>query len=312
MDYLGIIINGYFNKNNRDFLDKYFYREFKKAEKEHYEVGEFFSGCTDIIKSWEKSLEQEKFKRKSELWRMLAMAKNKTMPYADMQGKTIEQKRKETIEYCKSELKDERHDGIGSLSFTAHLVSLTNGRVAYNMDYNEIVIIKKGMAKAKLKVLSEKVTELINNLPDKQETTKQKPQPTATKNQINLPEKKEKTLSKKIKCHFNFFKGNCPRGHKQILLDDDFDKLINWTIYYFENEFQVPEITEPIKKVNTNTTFVRLAFKYLFKEIHQQKTYPKTLFKFYSKAFKPYADEKKENFYKVKNNDIVKELMKID
>lgn len=126
------------------------------------------------------------------------------------------------------------------------------------------------------------------------------------------PEPKETELSGRIKKHFGFFNKNCPRKHKQILNDTDFEKLIEWTIWYFENDFEVPKISEPIKVVNTNKTFVQLAFKYLFKELHKSSPYPETLFKFYQSAFNPYSEDKKSNFEAVKNNDEVKKLMQID
>lgn len=149
MNYLEIVLQGYFNENNREFLEKYFFREFKKAEKEQYfEAHEFFSGCIKVIESWEKYLQEQVFKRKRELYLMLNGAKNGTMKYGDLQGKTIEEKRQETIEYCEQELKEVRPDGIGSLSFTVHLQSLTNGRIAYNMPYNELLVIKIAILKA--------------------------------------------------------------------------------------------------------------------------------------------------------------------
>ena len=126
------------------------------------------------------------------------------------------------------------------------------------------------------------------------------------------PEPKETELSERIKKHFGFFNRNCPRKHKQILNDTDFERLIEWTIWYFENDFKVPEISEPIKVVNTNKTFVQLAFKYLFKELHKSSPYPETLFDFYQSAFNPYSEDKKSNFEAVKNNSEVKKLMQID
>ena len=126
------------------------------------------------------------------------------------------------------------------------------------------------------------------------------------------PEPKETELSERIKKHFGFFNRNCPRKHKQILNDTDFNKLIEWTIWYFKNDFKVPEISEPIKVVNTNKTFVQLSFKYLFKELHKSSPYPETLFEFYRSAFYSYSEDKKSNFEAVQNKDEVKKLMLID
>ncbi len=105
MNYLEIVSQGYFNENNREFLEQYFFREFEKAEKEQFfEANEFFNGCIKVIEGWEKYLQDEVHERKKELYLMLSGAKSGTMQYGDLQGKTIEEKRQETIEYCKQEL----------------------------------------------------------------------------------------------------------------------------------------------------------------------------------------------------------------
>ncbi|GAB4471384.1 MAG: hypothetical protein OHK0057_14960 [Thermoflexibacter sp.] len=172
MDYLEIVLQGYFNENNREFLEKYFLREFKKAEKEQFfEADEFFNGCIKIIENWEKYLQDKVFERKRELYLMLNGAKNGTVKYRDLQGKTVEQKRLETIEYCEQELKDVRPDGIGSLTFMVHLYSLTKGRIAYNLTYNELLQIKLSILKAFQK------TQPQNEALPPQPIVKQKPEP---------------------------------------------------------------------------------------------------------------------------------------
>jgi len=79
------------------------------------------------------------------------------MEYGNLEGKTIEQKRQETIEYCEQELKEVRPDGIGSMSFTVHLHSVTNGRISHNMSYNELLTIKLAIQTAKTKTIFEKI-----------------------------------------------------------------------------------------------------------------------------------------------------------
>lgn len=149
MNYLEIVLKGYFNDNNRKFLEKYFLREYKKAEKvDFFEADEFFNGCLEVIASWEKHLQDNVNERKKELTFMLINAKNGTLSFADLENKTIEHKRLETIEYCEQELKDIRPDGIGSLSFTVNLFSLTKGSIAYHLAYNEILQIKLSISKA--------------------------------------------------------------------------------------------------------------------------------------------------------------------
>ena len=119
-------------------------------------------------------------------------------------------------------------------------------------------------------------------------------------------------LRQKIEKHFEFFSGQCPRKHKTILNDEDFKKLIDWTVSYYSNDLQLPQIAQPIRTINTNKTYVQLAFKYLFKELRPHSTYPDSLFDFYKSAFSRFSADKKASFIGVKHNEEVKELMKID
>lgn len=125
-------------------------------------------------------------------------------------------------------------------------------------------------------------------------------------------ESNQTLLRQKIEKHFEFLSGQCPRKHKTILSDDDFKKLIDWTVSYYSNDFQPPQISQPIRTVNTNKTYVQLAFRYLFKELYPGTPFPPSLFDFYRAAFLPYAADRSANFLRVKHNDEVKKLMRID
>lgn len=165
-------------------------------------------------------------------------------------------------------------------------------------DNNNFILYKKG--EIYLEFLRQ---QSVQNLEDKpQQANNKKDSVSVLKNE----------LADKIKTHFEFYSGNCPRNHQQILKDEDFNKLILWTVFYFENNFVLPEIVEPIKVVNTNKTFVQLSFKYLFKELHREKTYPTSLFDLYKSVFIPYSKDKESNFIAVKNNVEVKKLMFLD
>lgn len=147
MDYLEIIIQGYFNENNREFLNKYFSREFEKAKKENYSALEFFKGCEKVINNWETYLSRKISERKRELYLLLADAQTN--------------KRKKSIEDFQNQLKDIRPDGIGDLTYTIHLSSLTNNRIAYNMNYSELLVIKKALYEVALN----NYIDILNNQP---------------------------------------------------------------------------------------------------------------------------------------------------
>lgn len=176
MNYLEIVLQGFFDENNREFLDKYFYREYKKAEKEHFEADEFFNGCLKVIEKWERHLQQRVDRRYGELSKMLEAAKDGTLKYDSLEGKSYEQKIQESILYCEEELKDKRPDGIGSQSYDVHLLSLTNGHIAYNMPYSQVLQIKRAILEAYQKTIKKEITDIISTVesPDNVEKTEKK------------------------------------------------------------------------------------------------------------------------------------------
>lgn len=112
MNYLKIIVKGYFDKINRKFLKEYFLREFKKAEKEYFSPEVFFTGCLTVVQELEEHIKAKLHDRKEYLQRQINDAKNGLSQYRDMEGKTIEQQRQETIENCTLQLSRLSEDDI--------------------------------------------------------------------------------------------------------------------------------------------------------------------------------------------------------
>lgn len=154
MDYLDIVLKGYSDLNNRKYLSKYFHREFKEAEKKHYEADEFFSGCLKIIEAFENDINRQFFERKKELYAGLNAAKHGTAGFAENKGLTYEQLCQEAISDCEVELKE-----ISRNDFSVYLNSITKGKIAYSMFYDEVLYIKEAILEAREK-----------NLPQQKET----------------------------------------------------------------------------------------------------------------------------------------------
>lgn len=153
MNYLDIILQGYFDNNKRPFLEKYFLREFKKAEKnELLEADEFFNGCINVVNDWETHLNKMLFDRKVELLKIYSITRDITIK--------------------------QEAEGLKIEDFKLNLISLTKGKVIYNISLNEIVQIQyailKGFEKTK------------NPAPQQAEKPKPKPKPKLTINQIAL------------------------------------------------------------------------------------------------------------------------------
>ena len=143
MDYFEIIFRGYSNENDRKFLSKYFIRECKKAAEEHYDLGEFFTGLFNGIKTLKNECKKPFYKRENELYIMLNGAENGTQKYEKIKTKSVEEENKKTIEYCKNEL-----SYISFENFPLNLIGFTNNRYEGNLHYNEVEFISNEITKA--------------------------------------------------------------------------------------------------------------------------------------------------------------------
>jgi len=171
MDYLKIVINGYFDLNTRENLDKYFYREFKNAEKDNYSEKEFFDGCNRALDTWKAEFKKKVDKRKIELYQLIQFAEEGKHFREDENGN---KKTKElTIEYYENELVNERLDGIGDITYSHNLFPL----VRHHLKYNEITFIEKAILMARMKVLKEIKNKLLEDAkevrPSKEKNTPQ-------------------------------------------------------------------------------------------------------------------------------------------
>lgn len=119
------------------------------------------------------------------------------------------------------------------------------------------------------------------------------PQPIETKTELT-------PMNLKIGKAFGFMKGNDPRKHEKILNETDFNNLIEWITYFFENSFEVPKISEPIKKVNTSKGNVIYTFMSFYKSEHPEKTRPDSLFELIKACFKEYRNDELDNLKKTK------------
>jgi hypothetical protein len=75
MNYLEIVLQGYFNENNRECLEDYFCGEFKKAEKEKFCSADlFFGGCMKIIDILNNNFQEQIFEQQHQLNQYLISA----------------------------------------------------------------------------------------------------------------------------------------------------------------------------------------------------------------------------------------------
>jgi len=121
---------------------------------------------------------------------------------------------------------------------------------------------------------------------------------------------KELSMREKVENAFSFMQRTDPRKHKLILNENDFNNLVGWVTYYFENEFKLPEIKQPIQKVNTNKGNVIYTFMNFFKQEHPAKTRPESLFILMRTCFYEYRDDEITNLKKQKEPQYYNDLIR--
>lgn len=117
------------------------------------------------------------------------------------------------------------------------------------------------------------------------------------------------TMRDKIKSAFKWMTGNDPRKHKLILDENDFEKLVDWITFYFDNNFSLPKIDQPIKKVNTAKGNVVYTFMKFFKDEFPSHKRPDSLFEFIKYCFYEYREDNIENLKKIKEPQFYSDLI---
>lgn len=130
-DYLKIVLDGIIHKNESEYLVSYFFREFKVAEKEHYQANEFFNGCLKVAEAFEADIKKQYWDRKEELIFMQNGAEAGTLDTENP---------KEIIEYCKTELSE--------LSENDFLFQLRMLPMGGQLTYRQILNIKDAISEA--------------------------------------------------------------------------------------------------------------------------------------------------------------------
>ncbi|WKL43800.1 hypothetical protein [Flavobacterium sp. ZE23DGlu08] len=125
MNYLEIILRGYYNENDRKFLNKYFIRECEKAKKEHYDLEEFFNVLTNGIELLKREIQDRLYKRQHELYLIQ------------------DNGNEEYIEYCENELST-----LSFEKFPINLLLLTNDKFRGNLYYSEVLFIDEKINEA--------------------------------------------------------------------------------------------------------------------------------------------------------------------
>lgn len=126
MDFLKIVLDGYCDPNDRNFLTEYFVGEFKKAEKEFYTLDVFYEECKDVIKQLHDDIKQRK---QNELIGVFNAIEN-----AEKSGNTDELAELHEIK-----------EQVENTYYMVPLYQFTNGRYNGHLGIDEIMYIEKAL-----------------------------------------------------------------------------------------------------------------------------------------------------------------------
>ena len=153
MNYKELVLNS-MSEDNRQHPDRYFYREWKKAEKEFYDVKEFFDGCYMIINKWKAVFEEWQHKHVMECNDALVIIRQDRMTYPEDKEKSKDEQKREADEYWSNEFNERRaKDYIYRVDLP---ISQVLGEVGFrggHWNYKHIEALESAISKARARVL---------------------------------------------------------------------------------------------------------------------------------------------------------------
>lgn len=133
--YRTIVLQGYFNENEREYLDDYFVREFKKAEKNNYSQNVFFSGCLNVLNEFNNQIDKLYQKQKRDYYFIVSDLKSQIEKESDTEKKLtlmsrLSEAQKELIHILENKKKKGfsypvqlRSDSILSMQFDTEIIN---------------------------------------------------------------------------------------------------------------------------------------------------------------------------------------------
>lgn len=98
--------------------------------------------------------------------------------------------------------------------------------------------------------------------------------------------------------YFSFMLKRDPRKVEKILSQKQYEELVNWVTYFFENDYTLPKIDKPINKINTALGNIVYTFVILFDKLNGKVTRPTELFELITKCFDEFRNHDIENLKK--------------
>lgn len=153
MNYKELVLNS-LSEDNRQHPDRYFYREWKKAEKEFYDIEEFFDGCYMIINKWKKVFKDWQFEQVMECNDNLVIIRQDRMTYPEDKEKSKDEQKREDDEYWCAEM--DRRRGEKHIYNINMPISQVLGEVGFrggHWNYKHIEALESAISKARARVL---------------------------------------------------------------------------------------------------------------------------------------------------------------
>jgi hypothetical protein len=333
IDFNSIVYHPFrFNPDKKRPLN-YFQREFLKAQKEGYDEKTFFGACMDVLDELERQM-QIKVRTQSPAFKEIRERLNtKPTPIEDINDLfPLNDKDYLPPKYdCENEF-DVYDDWIADFAlllekidkeypdtynFNVEVKASGNGDYIC-FDFKDFLLIKGALQKAFRRSEKEPQGFLIHD--DENRISKSDTKTTEVSSNESNKEEETSDIRKKVATFLSFMLERDKRKNAHILKKEEYNNLVDWVTYYFENDLLIPEIQSPIIKVFTSQQVLIYAFTCLFDRIMDDKETrgiknrrPDSLFELITSCFKGYRNKNIENLKKATktpNEDYLK-MMKL-
>lgn len=217
INFLQLVLKGYWYEQN--YFPEFLIRELKKAEKEDYEVKEFFSRCFDVVEGFRKELDRKKFEEKNFIFNALNNYKEP-------------EKHQDEISKGYQDMKN-----LSRKDFSVDLFNYTNGEILGTLYYDDLFelefLIFEAIKKYDLEINFE---PLVSKYRKTKDFYLLMPFKTPSINKDNF-RKWEMLLQFSLK-RFIYFLKHLP-AQDQVKLKSDFSTFLDWIGEGKSNEYKI-------------------------------------------------------------------------
>lgn len=140
-------------------MENFFYREYKKAKKDHYDADEFFQGCLNILDVFDQILQKQVNDQKNDIYQMIDWSNDSCLKNDNLSvgPKLVDPEHERIFSSFRDKLSI-----ISKSDYSIHLPSITSGKYQGIVCEADISFLRGELKKAQKKISIEECLPLLN------------------------------------------------------------------------------------------------------------------------------------------------------